>query len=152
MAKQKPTDITILGPQEAENLEAAMKYLGAGALLIGDIELLYMGITPLVMFPPGDPDSPDQLALLVRIACNQLMIGRMLFTKSVIAVLRQYQGDALMHLRRAIEGCTFTLTCARFGVRPDLMTPSTMPIERRSETVMCTRLKDMRISIRCCRI
>src|ERR1035441_9206800 len=70
MRKQKPTDITELGPQEATNQEKATKYLKASALLIGDVELLYMGITPLVKFPGGDLDSPDHLALFVTLACN----------------------------------------------------------------------------------
>lgn len=113
MRKQKPTDITELGPQEATNQEKATKYLKASALLIGDVELLYMGITPLVKFPGGDLDSPDHLALFVTLACNQLMIGRMLFTKSVIAALRMYQGDALTHLRRAIETCAFAFRMSK---------------------------------------
>jgi hypothetical protein len=108
MKKQKTTNITELGPKEAENQAKATTYLKASALLIGDVESLYLGITPLVKFPGGDLDSPDQLLLFVTLACNQLMMSRMLFTKSVIAALRMYQGDALTHLRRAIETCAFT--------------------------------------------
>ncbi len=107
MKKQKPTDLTELGTHEAKNQANTTKYLKAGALLIGDVELLYMGITPLVKFPDGTLDSPDHLALFVTLACNQLMMRRMLFTKSVIAARRMYQGEALTHLRRAIEACAF---------------------------------------------
>lgn len=113
MKKQKTTDLTELGPQEAKNQEKATKYLKASALLIGDVELLYLGITPLVKFPGGNLDSPDQLTLLVTLACNQLMMSRMLFTKSVIAALRMYQGDSLTHLRRAIEACAFTVRMSK---------------------------------------
>jgi hypothetical protein len=113
MKKRKTTDLTKLGPKEAENQERATRYLGDSALLIGDVESLYLALTPLVRFPGGDLDSPDQLALFVTLACNQLMIGRMLFTKSVIAALRMYQGDALMHLRRAIEVCAFTVRMSK---------------------------------------
>ncbi len=117
MKKQRTTDITELGPKEAENQEKATKYLKAAALLIGDVESLYLGMTPLVKFPGGDLDSPDQLALVVTLACNHLMMSRMLFTKSVIAALRMYQGDALTHLRRAIETCAFTV---RMSKHPNL--------------------------------
>src|SRR6266403_2000043 len=117
MKKQKTTDITELGPKEAENQEKATKYLKAAALLVGDVESLYLGITPLVKFPGGNLDSPDQLALVVTLACNQLMMSRMLFTKSVIAALRMYQGDALTYLRRAIETCAFTV---RMSKHPNL--------------------------------
>jgi len=67
----------------------------------------------LVKFPGGNLDSPDQLALAVRLACDQLMMNRMLFTKSVIAALRMYQADALTHLRRAIETCAFTVRMSK---------------------------------------
>jgi hypothetical protein len=117
MKQRKTTDLSELGPKEAENQEKATKYLKAAALLIGDIESLYLAITPLVKFPGGDLDSPDQLALFVTLACNQLMMGRMLYTKSVIAALRMYQGDALTHLRRAIEACAFTV---RMSKHPNL--------------------------------
>jgi hypothetical protein len=117
MKKQRTTDITELGPKETENQARATKYLKTAALLIGDIESLYLGITPLVRFPGGDLDSPDQLRLVVTVACNQLMMTRMLFTKSVIAALRMYQGDALTHLRRAIETCAFTV---RMSKHPNL--------------------------------
>jgi hypothetical protein len=113
MEKQNATDLTELGPKEATNQNNATKYLKASALLIGDIELLYVGIAPLVKFPGGNLDSPDQLALFVTLACNQLMMSRMLFTKSVIAALRMYQGDALTHLRRAIEACAFTVRMSK---------------------------------------
>jgi hypothetical protein len=113
MKKQNTTDITELGPKEAKNQEKATKYLKAAALLIEDVELLYLGIAPLVKFPAGNLDSPDQLALLVTLACHQLMISRMLFTKSVIAALRMYQGDAFTHLRRAIEACAFTVRMSK---------------------------------------
>lgn len=113
MKKQKATDLTELGPKEAENQRRATKYLKASALLIEDVELLYLGMTPLVKFPGGNLDSPDQLAIFVALACNQLMMGRMLFTKSVIAALRMYQGDALTHLRRAIEACAFTFRMSK---------------------------------------
>lgn len=111
--KKKTTDISELGPREAENQAKATKYLKAAFLLIGDVELLYLGITPLVRLPGGDLDSPDQLALFVSLVCNQLMMSRMLFTKSVIAALRMYQGDALTHLRRAIETCAFTVRMSK---------------------------------------
>jgi hypothetical protein len=117
MKKQRTTDITELSPKEAQNQEKATKYLKAAALLIGDVESLYSGITPLVRLPGGNLDSPDQLALFVTLACNQLMMSRMLFTKSVIAALRMYQGDALTHLRRAIETCAFTV---RMSKHPNL--------------------------------
>ena len=113
MKKQKTTDLTELGPREAENQAKATRYLKAAALLVGDIELLYLGITPLVKFPGGDLDSPDQMALAETLTCNQLMMSRMLFTKSVIAALRMYQGDALTHLRRAIETCAFTVRMSK---------------------------------------
>lgn len=113
MRKQKTTDLTELGPLEAQNQETATKYLKASVLLVGDIESLYLGITPLVKFPDGDIDSPDQLRLLVTLACNQLMMSRMLFTKSIVAALRMYQGDALTHLRRAIEAAAFTLRMSK---------------------------------------
>ena len=113
MKKSKTTDLTEIGQKEAENLENATKYLKASALLIGDIESLYLGIAPLVKFPGGNLDSPDQLALLVTLVCHQVMMSRMLFTKSVIAALRMYQGDALTHLRRAIETCAFTVRMSR---------------------------------------
>src|SRR5579872_3146902 len=109
MPKPKPTDLTELGPKEAENLDKATKHLKAAALLIGDIELLYAGITPLVTLPAGNIDSPDQLLLSVHITTNQLMMCRMLYTKSVIAALRMYQADSLTHLRRAIETAAFTV-------------------------------------------
>jgi len=107
------TNLTELGPKEAINQENATKYLKASALLIGDVELLYLGIAPLVTFPGGNLDSPDQLALFVTLACNQLMMSRMLFTKSIVSALRMYQGDALTHLRRAIEACAFTVRMSR---------------------------------------
>src|SRR5260370_25822922 len=113
MNKPKTTDLNELGPQEAKNKKNATKYLKASALLVGDIESLYLGITPLVKFPGGNLDSPDQLALLVTLVCNQLMMSRMLFTKSVIAALRMHQGDSLTHLRRAIEACAFTVRMSR---------------------------------------
>ena len=113
MKKQKTTDLTELGPQEAINQDKATKYLKASALLVGDVESLYLEIIPFVRFPGGDIDSPDQLALAVTLVCNQLMMSRMLFTKSVVAALRGYQGDALTHLRRAIETCAFTVRMSK---------------------------------------
>jgi hypothetical protein len=113
MKKQKNTDLTELGSKEVENQQQTTKYLKASALLIGDVESLYLAVTPLVRFPGADLDSPDQLALFVTLACNQLMITRMLFTKAVIAALRGYQGDALTHLRRAIEVCAFTFRMSK---------------------------------------
>lgn len=109
MLKQKPTDLTKFGPTEEENQKRTTKHLGATALLIDDVELLYAAITPLVTFPDGDLDSSDQLHLLVLVACRQLMITRLLFTKSIVAALRMYQGDSLSNLRRAIETCAFTV-------------------------------------------
>jgi len=109
MAKPRVTDITELGPAEAKNQETATKYLKDSALLIGDIESLYLAITPLIKLPGGGIDEPDQLALFVVITSNQLMMCRMLYTKSVIAALRMYQGDAFTHLRRAIETAAFTV-------------------------------------------
>lgn len=117
MKQRKTTDLNELGPKEAENQQKATNYLKAAALLIGDIESLYLGITPLVKFPGGDIDSPDQLTLFVTLACNQIMMGRMLYTKSVISALRMYQADALTHLRRAIEACAFTV---RMSKHPNL--------------------------------
>jgi len=109
MPKQRTTDITQLGPKEAENLERATKHLKASALLVGDVELLYMGLTPSLKIPAGGIDAPDQLAFSVNITFGQLMMCRMLYTKSVIAAMRMYQADALTHLRRAIETCAFTV-------------------------------------------
>jgi hypothetical protein len=113
MAKTDTTDLSAFCVNEAKQQTNGLEYLKASALLIGDVESLYMQLSPLVTFPAGTLDSPDQLRLFVTLTCNQLMMSRMLYTKSVVSALRMYQADALTHLRRAIEGCAFAFRMSR---------------------------------------
>ncbi|MEP7362311.1 MAG: hypothetical protein ABI972_03580 [Acidobacteriota bacterium] len=65
--------------------------------------------------PPKEIESDGSLAF--HAVLNQFIISRMLLTQGGLSVLKMYQGDALMHLRKAIEMCAFGI---RINKHPEL--------------------------------
>ena len=101
-----------LEANEAKNLLETTKHLGASAELVSDVAALYQKITPFLKFPKGSIASSNETLTLVAVT-NELMMCRMLLTKAALAALRMYQGDALTHLRRAIESCAFSVRMSK---------------------------------------
>jgi hypothetical protein len=97
---------------EETNFKGTTRHLGESVELLNDIEGLYEKMTPLLKHPGGDIDTSDQLLAFV-IINNEFMMSRLLLTKSSLAVLRMYQGDAFAHLRRTIESCAFAVRMSK---------------------------------------
>jgi hypothetical protein len=106
------TDLVKLAEAEAANVQATRKHLGFSADLLGDIELVYKAITPLVKSPGGDIDTSDELLAFLAIL-HELRMCEMLLTKLVVAAMRMYRGDSFTHLRRAIESCAFAVRMSK---------------------------------------
>jgi hypothetical protein len=110
------TDLSELAATEAFNLELNIKTLGDTGLLVGDVEALYEAATPLLEFPKGPLDSSDHVFAFY-VIFHQLMMCRVLLTKSALATLRMYHADSFISLRRAIESCAFSV---RISKHPEL--------------------------------
>lgn len=110
-----PTVLSELIEAEAHNFVASKEALGKTLELVNDFESVYEGLTPILTQPKGDPESDDVVAVVSII--HELMFCRGLLTKSVLSIMRGYQGDAMLHLRRAIEACAFAV---RLSKHPEL--------------------------------
>lgn len=109
-----PTNLAKLARAEARNFAENGKRLGTMADMLSDFESLYERMYPLLKiqgaFPlaPSDFDSSDELFALV---CILMEFGmcRILLVKSTLAVMRGYQGDGFINIRRAVEACAFAV-------------------------------------------
>jgi hypothetical protein len=97
---------------EAQNYEANTKALGESVELLSDFEKVYEALTPCLKFPQSEPEK-----LAVVGAVHFLAFCRRQLTVGVLALLRSYRGDSLLHLRRAIESCAYA---ARICKHPEL--------------------------------
>jgi hypothetical protein len=98
---------------EKEHYKATTKHLGASMDLVDDLRTLYGAITPLLKHPQsGDISTSDETLTLVAII-HELMLCRILLSKSVLMALRMYMSESLIHLRRAIEACAFSVRMSK---------------------------------------
>jgi hypothetical protein len=106
-----PTDLRELLANERSNFEATSKFMGHSFALIKDLETVYeLAVKQIKRIPTGTTSDSD---LAFHAVLNQFMISRMLLTQAASAVLKMYQGDALMHLRKAIEMCAFAVRISK---------------------------------------
>src|SRR5437764_14900625 len=102
-----PTSLKEFAEAEAHNLDSSTKALGNSAELVNDFESVYEVLFPLLKQPEGDLDSDQVLAFVSVI--HEFAFCRTLLSKSALALMRGYQGDSMLHLRRAIEACAFAV-------------------------------------------
>jgi hypothetical protein len=87
---------------ESHNLGVSLAVLGDTAKLVSDFDELYAQLSKAVRYPNTSPEDA-QFAFLaiiqfVAICQRQLAIGS-------LTLMRGYQGDSMLHLRRAIDSC-----------------------------------------------
>ena len=105
------TDLRELLANERSNFEATSKFMGHSFALIKDLETVYeFAVKQIKRIPTGTTSDSD---LAFHAVLNQFMMSRMLLTQAASAVLKMYQGDALMHLRKAIEMCAFAVRISK---------------------------------------
>ena len=109
------TDLRGLLANEQSNFDATSKFMGHTFDLIRDLENVYeLSVRQVTKIPTGATSDSD---LVFHAVLHQFMISRMLLIQAALAVLKMYQGDALMHLRKAIEMCAFGV---RISKHPNL--------------------------------
>jgi len=113
-----PTSLKDIADIEAHNLEVSTERLGNTAELVNDFESVYEALPPLVSLPEGGPESHDVMAVVAVI--HELAFCRRQLIMSVLTLFRGCQGDAMLHLWRAIEACAFAV---RMSKHHDLCRP-----------------------------
>lgn len=89
---------------ECKNFQANEQALGESAELIHDFETIYEALTPCLVSPPSEPDKSARAASVYLLAFCRRQV-----TMSGLALLRSYRTDSLLHLRRSIEACAFSV-------------------------------------------
>lgn len=103
--------ISDVAENESKNLQVSINRLGNTATLIADFESVYDGLPPIITLPVGGAENDEAMAV---IAILQLMVFcRRQLTMGCLTLMRAQQGDALLHLRRAIESCGFAVRMSK---------------------------------------
>ncbi|HEY3443632.1 MAG TPA: hypothetical protein VGK29_22935 [Paludibaculum sp.] len=101
------TTLRELAEAETKNFELSTGALGPSIGILNAFEKAYGSLPPLVSLPEGGLESDETMAVYA--VLHELAFCRRQLTMSVLTLLRAYQGDAMLHLRRAIEACAFAV-------------------------------------------
>ena len=100
---------------ENANFEISRKGLGRTYELLADYQDAYDSLTRMVVMPDQGAVTDD--AMVTTAGLHFMAVSRREFTIGVLALMRAYRGDSLLHLRRAIEASAFA---ARIRKHPHL--------------------------------
>jgi hypothetical protein len=106
-----PTKLDELIAAEQQHFDATSEHLGTTIKLVGDLESLYEALTPLIKRPRGDVDGDENWAVVS--VLHELMMCKVLLVKAVLAALRMYHAESIVHVRRAIEACAFSVRMSK---------------------------------------
>jgi len=111
MAIKSKWQQVVSGLEAAEklNFQTTLKHLGPTSHLVTDADTLYLKLLKLAKLPVDDARELTDEDIAFASIRHEARMCRMLLNKAVLAAMRGYQGEALTHLRRAIEACAFSV-------------------------------------------